>query len=122
VTRKISTNPRVYLLCYTIARDASYGVRHASLRRAVEQEAKGPIWSKLTSTVLMKSKRSVGDLLTTLYMKSEISESRGDRVLVVDVTDRPNARIGLPNPELLASFLPEYMREPDLLIAEAVSG
>lgn len=96
--------PNTILACFRIIRDDSHWERRKRLLRAVASEAVGPIWARTTSTLVLRSRREIDDLKTTLVWKADLDDR--DRLLLVDITGQDNARFGLDEEEVLDILLP----------------
>lgn len=105
--------PNTYSLCFRIMRDTTHWQRRKRLLRAIADEAIGKFWARTTSTIVMRSRRQIGDLLTTLVYKAELDDR--DRVFLVEITGQPSARFGLDEEDVLDVLLPTHKRpsEPD---------
>ncbi|HMQ92499.1 MAG TPA: hypothetical protein PKA33_15980 [Amaricoccus sp.] len=105
--------PNTVLACFRIVRDESHWQRRKRLLRAVADEAVGPIWARTTSTLVLRSRREIEDLKTTLVWKADLDD--GDRLLLVEITGQDSARFGLDEEEVLDILLPPKKKpsEPD---------
>lgn len=93
-------------ISFTVAWDGTYRERRRSLMDAISRNAHGATWDETTSFVLIRSARSASDMLTTLYYGSGVNEALGDKLLVIDITNRTYAQRGAAYPNLLSSFFP----------------
>jgi hypothetical protein len=100
--------PNTYSLCFRIMRDTTHWQRRKRLLRAVADEAVGRIWARTTSTIVMRSRRAIEDLLTTLVFKAELDDR--DRVFLVEITGQQSARFGLDEEDVLDVLLPKHKK------------
>jgi hypothetical protein len=91
-----------HAVSFTIARKGDYAERWNSLMAAVRRIANGSTWEETTSFVLLHSPYSASQVLNFL----PINVILGDKLLVMDLTNRTHAQKGMDYPTSLGSFFP----------------
>ena len=89
-----------HAISFTIARKGDHTERWNSLMTAVRRIAIRGTWEETTSFVLLHSSHSASQMLNLL----PINVALGDKLLVMDLTNRTHAQKGMDYPMSLASF------------------